>query len=42
VVKKKIKAAKIIYPKNVPVTDQAKELMAMMMTKEPTERLELI
>ena len=41
-VKKKIKAAKLNFPKNIPVTDKAKELMTLMMKKDPNERLELI
>ena len=40
--RKKIKAAKITFPKNVPVTDKAKELLLMMLQKDPSERLELI
>ena len=41
-IQKKIKAAKITFPKNVPVTEKAKELLLMMLQKDPTERLELI
>ena len=41
-VKKKIKAAKLNFPKNVPVTEKAKEVISLMLKKDPTERLELI
>ena len=42
IVKKKIKACKLQFPKNIPVTDKAKEVLTMMLRKDPTERLELI
>lgn len=41
-IKKKIKAAKINFPKNVPVTEKGKELLLLMLQKDPNERLELI
>ena len=41
-VKKKITAAKLQFPKNVPVSEKAKELMSLMLKKDPAERLELI
>lgn len=41
-VKKKIKAAKLVFPKNIPVTDKGKELMTIMMKKDPKDRLELL
>ena len=41
-VKKKIKAAKLTFPKNIPVTDKAKEVISLMLKKDPNERLELI
>lgn len=41
-VKKKITAAKLQFPKNAPVSEKAKELMSLMLKKDPAERLELI
>ena len=41
-VKKKIKAAKLNFPKNVPVTEKAKEVCSLMLKRDPSERLELI
>ena len=42
IVKKKIKAGKFAFPKDKPVTEGAKEVMTLMLKKDPSERLELI
>lgn len=42
VLKQKIRAAKLYFPSDVAITDMGKELLRMMLHKDPKERLELL
>ena len=40
--RQKIRAAKLSFPDDVAVTDMGKELIKQMLTKDPSQRLELL
>ena len=42
VLRQKIRAAKIFFPTDVPVTDMGKDLLKSMLTKDPKNRLDLL
>ena len=42
VLKQKIRNAKLVFPNEVAVTDMGKELLTLMLKRDPKERLELL